>query len=150
RLTCFRGLRHLQRSRSVWRALPSRAKSTWRIPTARTDPPDRGISSCVSSHPTANTITVLMSCTKAVTAVCVHMLAQRGLIDYDAPVARFWPEFAAKEKAAITVRDLLAHRAGLMGFEEETGISGRNLFDWKRCTAALANMEPWWKPGSAY
>ena len=45
---------------------------------------------------TADTITVLMSCTKAVTAVCVHMLTQRGLIDYDAPVARYWPEFAAK------------------------------------------------------
>jgi CubicO group peptidase (beta-lactamase class C family) len=98
----------------------------------------------------ADTITVLMSCTKAVTAVCVHMLAQRGLIDYDAPVARYWPEFAARGKAAITVRDLLAHRAGLMDFDEEAGISGRSLFDWNRCTAALANMEPWWKPGSAY
>jgi len=99
---------------------------------------------------TADTITVLMSCTKAVTAVCVHMLAQRGLIDYEAPVARYWPEFAARGKAAITVRDILAHRAGLMSFDEETGISGRNLFDWNRCTAALANMEPWWTPGSAY
>jgi len=99
---------------------------------------------------TADTITVLMSCTKAVTTVCIHMLAQRGQIDYDAPVARYWPEFAPKEKAAITVRDILAHRAGLMSFDEETGISGRALFDWKRCTAALANMEPWWKPGSAY
>jgi len=91
----------------------------------------------------ADTITVLMSCTKAVTAVCVHMLAQRGLIDYDAPVARYWPEFAARGKAAITVRDLLAHRAGLMDFDEEAGISGRSLFDWNRCTAALANMGPW-------
>ncbi len=99
---------------------------------------------------TADTITVLMSCTKAVTAVCVHMLAQRGLIDYEAAVARYWPEFAARGKAAITVRDILADRAGLMSFDEETGISGRNLFDWNRCTAALANMEPWWTPGSAY
>lgn len=105
----------------------------------------------LNSRPfTADTITVLMSCTKAVTAVCVHMLSQRGLIDYDAPVARYWPEFAAKGKAAITVRDILAHRAGLMSFDEEAGISGRALFDWNRCTAALANMEPWWKPGSAY
>jgi CubicO group peptidase (beta-lactamase class C family) len=105
----------------------------------------------VNNRPfTADTITILMSCTKAVTAVCVHMLAQRRLIDYDAPVARYWPEFAAKGKAAITVRDILAHRAGLMGFDEETGIYGRDLFDWNRCTAALANMEPWWKPGSAY
>jgi CubicO group peptidase (beta-lactamase class C family) len=99
---------------------------------------------------TADTITVLMSCTRAVTAVCVHMLSQRGLIDYDARVARYWPEFAAKGKSAITVRDILAHRAGLMSFDEEAGIFGRALFDWNRCTAALANMEPWWKPGSAY
>ncbi len=98
----------------------------------------------------ADTITILMSCTKAVTAVCVHMLAQRGLIDYDAPVARYWPEFAANGKASIAVRDILAHRAGLMSFDEEAGISGRALFDWNRCTAALANMEPWWKPGTAY
>ena len=100
---------------------------------------------------TADTITILMSCTKAVVAIGVHMLAQRGLIDYDAPVARYWPEFAAKGKASITVRDILAHRAGLMGFDEESGIGfGRDLFDWDRCTAALANMEPWWKPGTAY
>ncbi len=99
---------------------------------------------------TADTITVLMSCTKAITAVCVHILAQRGMVEYDAPVARYWPEFAAKGKAAITVRDILAHRAGLMAFDEETGIYGREIFDWERCTAALANMEPWWKPGSAY
>ena len=79
---------------------------------------------------TADTITILMSCTKAVTAVCVHMLSQRGLIDYDAPVARYWPEFAAKGKAAITVRDILTHRAGLMGFDEESGIAGPALFDW--------------------
>lgn len=52
RLTCFRGLRHLRRSRATWRGLPSRAKSTLQIPTTRTDPPDRGINSCVSSHPT--------------------------------------------------------------------------------------------------
>ena len=99
---------------------------------------------------TADTITILMSCTKAVTVVCVHVLAQRGLIDYDAPVARYWPEFAAKGKDAITVRDILAHRAGLMGFDQEAGISGRALFDFNRCTTALANMEPWWKPGTAY
>ena len=100
---------------------------------------------------TADTITILMSCTKAVAAICVHMLAQRGLIDYDAPVARYWPEFAAKGKASITVRDILAHRSGLMAFDEESGIGfGRELFDWDRCTAALANMEPWWKPGTAY
>jgi len=99
---------------------------------------------------TADTITILMSCTKGVTSVCLHMLAQRGLIDYDAPVARYWPEFALNGKAAITVRDILAHRAGLMSFNEEDGISGDALLDWKRCIDSLSNMEPWWKPGTAY
>jgi CubicO group peptidase (beta-lactamase class C family) len=99
---------------------------------------------------TADTITILMSCTKAVTAISLHMLAQRGLVDYDAPVARYWPEFAAKGKGAITVRDSLSHRAGLMSFDEEAGIEGPALYDWKRCTDALANMEPWWQPGTAY
>lgn len=99
---------------------------------------------------TADTITILMSCTKAVTAICVHMLAQRGLIDYDVPVVRYWPEFAAEGKAGITVRDILAHRAGLMSFDEKAGIQGSVLFDWKRCTDALAKMEPWWEPGTAY
>src|ERR1700690_1242576 len=60
----------------------------------------------------SDTITILMSCTKAVVAVCVHMLSQRGLIDYNAPVARYWPEFAAKGKENISVRDILTHRAG--------------------------------------
>src|SRR5579863_7716985 len=71
---------------------------------------------------TADTITILMSCTKAVTAVSLHMLAQSGLVDYDAPVARYWPEFAARGKSGIAVRDILAHRAGLMSFDEEAGI----------------------------
>jgi CubicO group peptidase (beta-lactamase class C family) len=99
---------------------------------------------------TADTITILMSCTKAVTAICLHTLVQRGLIDYDAPVARYWPEFAAKGKDAIAVRDVLAHRAGLMHFDEDAEIYGPALFDWDRCIAALAGMEPWWKPGTAY
>jgi len=99
---------------------------------------------------TADTITILMSCTKAVAAISLHMLAERGLINYDAPVARYWPEFAANDKDAITVRDLLTHRAGLMGFDPEAGITARALFDWNRCTTALAGMRPWWKPGTAY
>ena len=99
---------------------------------------------------TADTITVLMSCTKAVTAVCVHMLAQCRQIDYDAPVARYWPEFAAKGRRQSRFATCLRIERVFMGFDEEAGVSGRNLFDWNRCTAALASMEPWWKLGLAY
>ena len=65
-----------------------------------------------------DTIGVVWSCTKGATALCAHMLVSRGDLDLDAPVASYWPEFAANGKAAITVRMLLAHQAGLAGFTE--------------------------------
>ncbi len=99
---------------------------------------------------TADTLMVLMSCTKAATAVCAHILAQRGLIDYNAPVARYWPEFAQAGKEKITVRDLLAHRAGLMGIEESAGISPADLYKWEPAVNALAQMAPLWEPGKAF
>ena len=61
----------------------------------------------------ADTLQLVYSATKAATATCAHLLAQRGELDLDAPVARYWPEFAAAGKAAIPVRWLLSHRAGL-------------------------------------
>ncbi len=99
---------------------------------------------------TADTIAVLMSCTKAATALCAHILAQRGLIEYDVPVARYWPEFAQNGKEKITIRDVLSHRAALMGIEEEAGLSPADIFKWEPSTAALANMAPLWEPGAAF
>jgi len=94
-------------------------------------------------------VSVLMSCSKGITATCAHLLAQRGELDLDAPVARYWPEFGAAGKARITVADLLSHRAGLPGFTRESGIGGAEMLDWSACTEALAAMAPLWQPGTA-
>jgi CubicO group peptidase (beta-lactamase class C family) len=98
----------------------------------------------------ADTLTVLMSCTKPLTAVVALRLAQRGLLDIEAPVARYWPEFACGGKEAITVAQLLSHSSGLAGIDAAAGIDAPAMLDWDRCTAALAAMTPLWAPGSAY
>jgi CubicO group peptidase (beta-lactamase class C family) len=95
------------------------------------------------------TITVLMSCTKAAVAVCANMLADRGLLDVDAPVARYWPEFAANGKSEILVRHLLTHTAGLMGYDPEFKIGVREMLDPVRSVEAIERLEPFWSPGEA-
>jgi CubicO group peptidase (beta-lactamase class C family) len=99
---------------------------------------------------TADTLSILMSCTKGLTATVALMLVERGLLDVDAPVTRYWPEFGKHGKAEMPVRYLLSHQAGLMSFTPESGVGLKELLDWNRCTAALAEMEPLWKPGTAY
>ena len=99
---------------------------------------------------TEDTITTLMSCTKGAVAACVHILCERGLLALDAPVARYWPEFGAAGKEKLTVRHLLTHSAGLMGYEPESGIGARDLLDWQTATEGLARMRPLWEPGTAY
>jgi CubicO group peptidase (beta-lactamase class C family) len=94
-----------------------------------------------------DTIVNVFSTTKAMTATCAHMLVDRGLLDVDAPVVRYWPEFAAAGKGGIPVRHLLSHTAGLPGIS--TQLSTEALFDWERMTAALAAETPWWTPGTA-
>src|ERR1700761_812781 len=98
---------------------------------------------------TDKTIAVMMSCTKGALATCAHMLSERGLLDVDARVTRYWPEFGQAGKENVPVSDLLAHRAGLASFEPESGIGVVELMDWNKCTAALAAMKPLWKPGTA-
>lgn len=99
---------------------------------------------------TPDTLTVLMSCTKAAVAMCVHLLAERGAIDLDAAVARYWPDFAANGKEDVRVRHLLAHSSGLFGFDPAAGIDAQALLDWDVCTKALERMAPLWSPGTAY
>ncbi len=96
------------------------------------------------------TLGVMMSCTKAATAIVVHRLVERGVLDLDAPAARWWPEFAANGKGEITLAQFLSHSAGLMGHEPGSGLDGAACFDWTRQTAALAAMRPLWTPGTAY
>lgn len=94
-------------------------------------------------------IGVFMSCTKGVVAAAVHMLVERGQVDLDAPLARYWPEFGQAGKAAITVRQALSHTGGLMGYDAELGMGPAELFDADRAARALAGMAPLWPPGEA-
>ncbi|MGH2602735.1 MAG: serine hydrolase domain-containing protein [Dehalococcoidia bacterium] len=94
-----------------------------------------------------DTITNVWSTTKTMTALCALMLADRGEIDLHAPVARYWPEFAAAGKGAVEVRHLLGHTSGLSGWQEPVTVE--TLCDWERATSLLAAQEPWWEPGSA-
>ena len=94
----------------------------------------------------ADTIVLIWSSTKGATAICAHILADRGLLDLDAPVAQYWPEFAQNGKEKITVRMLLNHQAGLCAISEP--LSPGAFYDWDAMTAALARQKPWWEPGT--
>ncbi len=96
---------------------------------------------------TADTITNVWSTTKTMTNLCALVLADRGELSLDAPVARYWPEFAAGGKQAVEVRHLLGHTAGLSGWSEPMSIE--DLYDWEKATSLLAAQEPWWEPGTA-
>jgi CubicO group peptidase (beta-lactamase class C family) len=85
------------------------------------------------------------SATKGATALCAHVLAARGELDVDAPVARYWPEFAAAGKERIPVRMLLNHQAGLPAID--TPLRAEAGLDWQTMTDALARQAPHWEPG---
>ncbi|MFE1749385.1 serine hydrolase domain-containing protein [Streptomyces anandii] len=93
-----------------------------------------------------DTLVNVWSTTKGPTALCAHILADRGLLDFDAPVAAYWPEFAAAGKERVLVRHLLSHRAGLCGLREPHSLA--DLYDWDLTCARLAATEPWWEPGT--
>lgn len=95
----------------------------------------------------ADTLTNVWSATKGLVATCAHMLVDQGELDLDTPVARYWPEFAAAGKAAIPVRWLLSHRAGLPGVDAPLTVA--DLLDWEKVTALLAAQRPMWEPGTA-
>ncbi|MFI5782553.1 serine hydrolase domain-containing protein [Nocardia sp. NPDC051570] len=98
----------------------------------------------------AESLVVLRSVSKGLTATCVHMLVERGQLELDAPIHDYWPEFAVGGKASITVADLLSHRAGLSSFDPESEIGAWDLLDWSACTTALVSMTPLWRPGTAF
>ena len=96
---------------------------------------------------TADTIVNVWSTTKTVTNLAALILVDRGLLDPYAPVARYWPEFAAAGKEAIEVRHLLSHTSGVSGWEQPATIE--DMYDWEASTARLAAQAPWWDPGTA-
>jgi len=93
----------------------------------------------------ADTLVNVYSITKTMTFVCLLMLVDRGAVDVAAPVAAYWPEFAANGKADITVAQVLCHTAGLSGFDP--AITPAELYDWDAVCAGLAAQAPWWTPG---
>jgi CubicO group peptidase (beta-lactamase class C family) len=95
----------------------------------------------------ADTLTNVWSTTKTMTFLCALMLADRGELDFHAPVARYWPEFAAGGKAQVEVRHVMGHTAGLAGWT--VPLASEELADWELCTSRLAAQEPWWEPGTA-
>ena len=94
-----------------------------------------------------DTITCAWSTTKTMTALCALILADRGDLDLAAPVARYWPEFAAAGKDHVQVRHLLSHTAGLPDWDPP--VSTEVLYDWADATARLAAQPPRWAPGTA-
>ena len=95
----------------------------------------------------SDTLVNLYSTSKTMTALCLLVLADQGAVDLDAPVAVYWPEFAAAGKAGIKVRHLLGHTAGLPGWDQPVGEA--DLYDWDKVTRLLAAQAPWWEPGTA-
>jgi CubicO group peptidase (beta-lactamase class C family) len=94
-----------------------------------------------------DTIVNVYSTTKTMTALCALILADRGDLDFDAPVARYWPEFAANGKDGVKVSHLMSHAAGLSGWK--TPITKADLYDWDKVTSLLAAQAPYWEPGTA-
>ena len=97
---------------------------------------------------TRDTLVNVYSTTKGVTAICAHRLADKGLLDIDAPVAKYWPEFAQAGKDKLPVRYLLSHQAGLAAVRKP--LDDDALFNWNKMTTALAEQEPWWEPGTKH
>lgn len=95
----------------------------------------------------ADTITNTWSCTKTVTALATLLLVDRGHIDLDTPVARYWPEFAAAGKEGVLVKHLLSHTSGVSGWAEPLTTEG--MFDARAASDALAAQAQWWPAGTA-
>jgi CubicO group peptidase (beta-lactamase class C family) len=95
-----------------------------------------------------DTIQIVFSATKGVTAVCLNLLRERGLLDVDAPIAAYWPEFGAQGKARIPVRWALSHRAGLAAVDGDLTLA--EVLAWHPVVAAIAAQAPNWEPGTAH
>ena len=93
-----------------------------------------------------DTLFNVFSVSKAITATCVHLQADSGLIDYDAPLATYWPEFAAAGKEGVTVRHVLSHTSGVLRMPPE--VTPALMCDWDWMCRRIAEMEPAFLPGS--
>jgi CubicO group peptidase (beta-lactamase class C family) len=94
-----------------------------------------------------DTIVNMWSCTKPVTSLAALVLVERGLLDVFAPVAVYWPEFAANGKQDIEIRHILSYTSGVSGWDAPFSLE--DMYDWEKSTSRLAGQAPWWPPGSA-
>ncbi|HEV2529809.1 MAG TPA: serine hydrolase domain-containing protein [Thermomicrobiales bacterium] len=92
------------------------------------------------------TVTTVFSVTKGIASTAVHMLADRGQLDYDAPVASYWPAFGANGKDRVTVAEALSHRAAVP--QMPASIGPDDVIDWDRALAAFADLTPMWEPST--
>lgn len=95
---------------------------------------------------THDTLFPVFSVTKGIASTVIHRLADRGVLDYDSPIADLWPEFAAHGKETITLRDALSHAAGIPQMPEETSIE--DLTNWDLMCAQIAALTPLWTPST--
>ena len=93
-----------------------------------------------------DTIVNVYSTTKVMTAICTLMCVDQNLLDLDAPVAKYWPEFAQGGKEELPVRYLLSHTSGLSGYGKP--ITTETLYNWQKVVNILAEQKPWWEPGT--
>lgn len=107
-----------------------------------------GFSDAAKSKPwDKDTIVNVFSSTKTIISLATFLLIDRGLVDPDAPVAKYWPEFAANGKENVKVRHIMSHTSGLSGWEDE--LSLEDIYDFEATAARLAAQAPWWEPGTA-
>lgn len=95
-----------------------------------------------------DTLQMVLSTTKGLVAVCAHILAQESLLDFDAPVVEYWPEFGQAGKDGVKVRSLFSHRAGLAAVDRSLTLE--DLYAWEPVVDALAAQPPLWTPDSAH
>jgi len=108
-----------------------------------------GVTAAGTSDPyTGDTLQMVMSTTKGVVAIAAHILAEEGHLDFDAPVAQYWPEFAAEGKGKMPVRWLFSHRAGLAAIDTPLGVE--DVYAWDPVVKAIAAQRPNWEPGTAH
>ena len=94
-----------------------------------------------------DTIVNVWSTTKEITALAILMLVEQGLVDLDAPVATYWPEFAQHGKHDILVKQVMSHTSGVSGWDQP--FVAEDMYDWEKSTSQLAAQAPWWEPGTA-
>jgi CubicO group peptidase (beta-lactamase class C family) len=95
-----------------------------------------------------DTAAVIFSCSKGLMAICAYLLAQQGRLDLDAPIAGYWPQFAAADKTSVTVRQAMSHRAGLPALDVD--LSRADVLDWDPVVHAIEAQRPLHPPGAGH